>query len=106
MRLVKTLDVFNRIEIAPFQDAEALAYAGLTAEQGGTAAWLVLPNGARYRGAGAVWAAFAAMWPIMGDILLAIYHLPGIRALQDAAYRFVANNRRHIPSGKAYLDGK
>ena len=104
MRLVKTLDVLNRIEVAPFQDADALAYAGLTAEQGGRAAWLILPNGARYRGAGAVWAAFAAMWPIIGDILLAVYHLPVIRPVQNAAYQWVANNRRRFPSGKPFLD--
>ena len=104
MRLVKALDFANRLEVAPFQDASALEYAGLTPEQGGSAAWLVLPNGARYRGAAAMWAALAVIWPIIGDLLLAIYHLPGMRALQDAGYRWMAANRSRFPSGKAYLD--
>ncbi|MGB0388579.1 MAG: DCC1-like thiol-disulfide oxidoreductase family protein [Ardenticatenaceae bacterium] len=104
MRLVKTLDFADRLAVAPFQDASALEYAGLTREQGESAAWLILPHGARYRGAAALWAAFAVIWPIIGDLLLAIYHLPAIRPLQDAAYRWMAANRRRFPSGKAYLD--
>ncbi len=104
MRLVKTLDITNRLDIAPFQDTEALARAGLTADEGGSAAWLLLPHGARYRGAAAMWAALAVVLPILGDVLLAIYHLPGMRALQDAAYRWVATNRRRFPSGPPYLE--
>lgn len=104
MRLVKALDFADRLDIAPFQDAEALARAGLTPEMGGSAAWLLLPDGARYRGAGAAWAALAVIWPVVGDLLLAFYHLPGIRALQDAAYRWVAANRYRFPSGPPYLE--
>lgn len=104
MRLVKALDFADRLAVKPFQDASALEYAGLTVEQGGSAAWLILPNGARYRGAAAIWAAFATIWPIIGDFLLAIYHLPVIRPLQDAAYRWIAANRKRFPSGKAYLN--
>lgn len=104
MRLVKALDFADRLAVKPFQDASALEYAGLGSQQGGSAAWLILPNGARYRGAAALWAAFAVIWPIVGDLLLAIYHLPAIRPLQDAAYRWIAANRRRFPSGKAYLD--
>ena len=103
MRLVKALDFANRLDIAPFQDGAALARAGLTPEEGGSAAWLLLPNGARYRGAGAAWAAIAVAVPILGDLLLAFYHLPGVRAVQDAAYRWVAVNRRYFPSGPPYL---
>ena len=77
---------------------------GLSAEEGGSAAWLWLPNGARYRGMAAFWAALAVAWPIVGDLLLAFYHLPGIRALQDAAYRWIATNRKHFPGGPAWLD--
>lgn len=104
MRLVQTLDIANRLDIAPFQDSNALQRAGLTPEEGGSAAWLLLPNGARYRGAGAIWAALAVIWPLIGDFLLAFYHLPGIRHLQDAAYRWVAANRSRFPSGKPYLE--
>ena len=98
------LDIANRLEAAPFQEQEALARAGLTEEEGESAAWLLLPNGTRYRGAGALWAAFAFMWPIIGDMMLAAYHLPGVRHLQDVGYGWVAENRRYIPSGRAYLD--
>jgi predicted DCC family thiol-disulfide oxidoreductase YuxK len=104
MRLVKALDFANRLDVAPFQDATALARAGLTEEEGGSAAWLLLPNGARYRGMAAGWAALAVVLPVLGDLLLAFYHLPGIRALQDAAYRWLAANRSRFPSGPPYLE--
>lgn len=107
MRLVKALDFADRLDVAPFQDERALAQAGLTAEEGGSAAWLWLPNGARYRGMAAFWAALAVVWPVVGDLLLALYHLPLIRPLQDAAYRWIAANRKHFPGGPPWLgDGE
>lgn len=108
MRLVKALDVADRLAVAPYQEAAALARAGLTEEEGSSAAWLLLPSGARYRGAAAGWAALAVALPVVGDLALALYHLPGIRALQDRAYEWIARNRGRFGIGEPYLkdDGK
>jgi predicted DCC family thiol-disulfide oxidoreductase YuxK len=103
MRLVKALDRWNRLEVAPFQDEAALAHAGLTLEQGGSAAWLLLPDGTRYRGAAAAWAAIAVAMPVLGDVLLAFYHLPVVRPVQDAVYRWFVRNRGRLPAGPPYL---
>jgi predicted DCC family thiol-disulfide oxidoreductase YuxK len=64
---------------------------------------LVLPDGTRYRGAAAAWGAVAVAVPVLGDLLLAFYHLPIIRPVQDAVYRWVARNRGRLPAGPPYL---
>jgi predicted DCC family thiol-disulfide oxidoreductase YuxK len=90
---VKALDWRGRLDVAPNRDRPTLRAAGLTAGQANAALWLVLPDGTRYRGAGAAWAALALALPVVGDVGLAVYHLPGVRFLQDRLYDWVAANR-------------
>lgn len=96
MRLVKALDWHERLDVAPLQDEQARIRASLTVAQTEQALWLILPDGTRYRGAAAVNGALRAMFPLLGGVALALYHLPGMRQMQDAGYRWVANNRGRI----------
>lgn len=100
---MKTLDRLDRLVVAPYQGAGVLNQAGLTPQQGESAAWLVLPNGSRYRGAAAFWAALAVIAPIVGDVGLALYHLPLSRPLQDAVYRWISRHRGSFPGDPPFL---
>jgi predicted DCC family thiol-disulfide oxidoreductase YuxK len=69
--------------------------AGLTAEDGRRQAWLILPDGRVYGGAAAINRSLRGVWWLRPFTLL--YFLPGLRQLQDAAYRWVARNRSRFP---------
>ncbi|MCB0077276.1 MAG: DUF393 domain-containing protein [Anaerolineales bacterium] len=96
MRLVKMLDWRGRLEVAPNQEEAARIRAGLNETEAAEAAWLLLPNGTRYRGMSAIWAALAVALPVVGDLGLAIYHLPLMRPLQDRGYDWIAANRSKL----------
>lgn len=68
---------------------------GLTAADGRRQAWLIMPNGQVYGGAAAINMALRGVWWIRPFTYL--YHIPGLRHLQDAAYRWVARNRSRFP---------
>jgi predicted DCC family thiol-disulfide oxidoreductase YuxK len=71
------------------------ASVGLTAEECRKAAWVVTPEGYRYRGAGAVNLALAVA---LGTKLpFAFYRLPLIKRAQDRAYDWIAANRPRLP---------
>jgi len=59
-------------------------------------------SGAVYSGAEAANAAFSAA--IGTRIPLAIYRIPGIRFIEDAAYRWVAANRYRFPGTTPYCE--
>ncbi|MDQ3055606.1 MAG: DUF393 domain-containing protein [Actinomycetota bacterium] len=68
---------------------------GLAPDDCRTAAWTFTPDGRWFRGAGAINAALAT---VVGNRLpLWIYQLPVIRWAQDAAYDWIARNRRLFP---------
>jgi predicted DCC family thiol-disulfide oxidoreductase YuxK len=69
--------------------------AGLTADDCLRQAWLLLPDGRVYGGAEAINGALAFVW--WGRPALFLYRLPGLRQLEDAAYRWVVRNRYRFP---------
>lgn len=100
MRFVQALDRRHRVTVVPFQQRGIPDRAGLSIAQCEAAAWAILDDGQRYRGAGAINATVAVA---LGTCLpLALYHLPGIRQLQDAVYDWVAKNRQHFPGDRPY----
>ena len=91
---VARLDRHERVRFVPYQAPGVLDAYGLTAAEADAAAWAFPASGGRLRGAEAVNAALAAA---LGTRLpLAAYRLPGVRRLQDAAYAWVARNRRRF----------
>ena len=79
----------------PYQKPGVPSSAGLTVEECKAAAWAVLPNGRRYRGAGAINASLAVATGI--PLPLLVYSIPGIRQLEDLVYAFIAANRSRLP---------
>lgn len=72
---------------------------GLTAEDGLTQAWFVAADGTLSGGAEAINRCLRTVWWIRPITYL--YHLPGIKQLQDRAYRWVADNRYQMPGSTA-----
>jgi predicted DCC family thiol-disulfide oxidoreductase YuxK len=73
---------------------------GLTVEECKATAWAIAPDGGRYRGAEVVNAVVAVA--LGSAIPLLLYHLPGIRQLQDFIYYLVASNRSLLPGDQPY----
>lgn len=72
---------------------------GLTDEDGMTQVWFVNADGHLTGGAEAVNRMMQYCWWIRPFTYL--YFLPGIRQLQDWAYRWVAENRYRLPGSTA-----
>ncbi|CAN5528702.1 hypothetical protein BH24ACT22_BH24ACT22_07500 [soil metagenome] len=100
MRVLKTLDRNRRVMAVPYQKPGAAESLGLTTEQCRSAAWALTPDGEHHRGAGAV---NAVLGEALGTLLPGlIYGLPIVKSLQDAAYDWVAKNRRRLPGDEPY----
>jgi predicted DCC family thiol-disulfide oxidoreductase YuxK len=93
---VQRLNRANRFDVQPWQTPGLLARAGLTAAQAIEAAWFVDCAGRQHRGAAAINAALAEIGGVFKPIA-ALYRLPGLRQLEDAIYRWVAENRYRLP---------
>jgi predicted DCC family thiol-disulfide oxidoreductase YuxK len=100
VRLLKALDRNRRVTAVPFQKSGTPASVGLTLEECKASAWAIAPDGGRYRGAEAVNAVVAAALGTAVPLLL--YHLPGIRQLQDFVYSLIASNRNRLPGDRPY----
>ena len=100
MRLLKTLDRNRRVTAVPFQKSGIPASVGLTLKECKASAWAIAPEGERYRGAEAMNALVACA---LGSALpLLLYHLPGIRQMQDFIYSLIASNRSRLPGDQPY----
>jgi len=75
-----------------------MADYGLTAENGMTQVWYIDQSGA-FGGAKAINKAMRLAW--WAKPFTYLYHLPGIRQLQDWVYRWVADNRYRMPGSTA-----
>lgn len=88
------LDRHHRVSTMPFQSRGVAEAAGVSREELATAVYWLGDDGSRCSGAHAVNAALACA---LGTRLpLWIYRLPGVRQLQDAAYRWMAANRYRL----------
>lgn len=89
------LDRRHRVRTVPFQQPGVPEQAGVSEADLRKAVYWLAEDGTRFSGAEAVNAALSAA---MGSLIpLRIYRLPGVRTLQDAAYRWVAANRHKLP---------
>lgn len=81
----------DRIEARPFQEPGVLERAGVSREEARRAAWLVDPDGRRWRGARAAGRVLMLLpgWRLAGRFLL----LPGVRWIASLAYRWIADHR-------------
>jgi predicted DCC family thiol-disulfide oxidoreductase YuxK len=93
-RVVNRLARWNRtgrLRIEPWQDPEVAERVGVPDDRLTESAWWLDSSGAVFAGAHAMNAALSAA---LGTPLpLWIYRLPGIGALQDVVYRWVAAHR-------------
>ena len=74
-----------------------MAALGLTDEDGMTQVWFVDENGRLTGGAAAVNEVMKWVWWLRPFTTL--YHIPGLKQLEDYAYRWVADNRYRLPGG-------
>lgn len=72
-----------------------MAAVGLTAEDGMEQAWFVNANGRLTGGAEAINQVMRYVW--WAKPFTYLYHVPGIRQLQNWAYGWVAANRYKMP---------
>lgn len=93
-------DRHARIDVLPWQTPGLLERAGLTAAQCAEAAWFVYPDGRQFRAAAAINRALREMGGFWRALSL-LYAVPGIRQVEDAAYRWVARNRHRLPGASA-----
>jgi predicted DCC family thiol-disulfide oxidoreductase YuxK len=100
VRLLKALDRNRRVTAVPFQKSGTPASVELTLEECKASAWAIASDGSRYRGAEAVNTLVAAA--LETAVPLRLYHLPGIRQLQDFIYSLIASNRSRLPGDRPY----
>jgi predicted DCC family thiol-disulfide oxidoreductase YuxK len=99
--LVK-LDRTGNLQTEPFQRAGTAERLGIPADRLGESAWWLDSSGQVYGGAEAANAALSAA---LGTRLpLFIYRIPGIRSLQEAVYRWVADHRYRFPGTTPYCE--
>lgn len=90
------IDRRDRVRLHPAQRPGVLERFGLSAEDAAAAAWAFVDGSPdrRYRGAAAVNRALDAA--LGGRVLSVLYRLPGMRQLQNRAYRWVAEHRYRL----------
>ena len=99
---MEALDRRRRVTVAPFQKPGAPEAHGLTVAQCERAAWAITPDGRRHRAAAAINLAGAVA---LGTALpLRFYALPGVRALQERVYAWIAANRGRFPGDTPYCE--
>jgi predicted DCC family thiol-disulfide oxidoreductase YuxK len=99
--LVK-LDRTGNLKTEPFQRAGTAERLGISADRLVESAWWLDASGQVYGGAEAANAALSAA---LGTRLpLVIYRIPGIRSLQEAVYRWIADHRYRFPGTTPYCE--
>lgn len=95
-------DRTGNLDTAPFQRPGTAELLGIPAERLRDSVWWLDSSGAVYGGAEAFNAALSAA---LGTRLpTRIYRMPGIRSLQEAAYRWVAAHRYRFPGATPYCE--
>jgi predicted DCC family thiol-disulfide oxidoreductase YuxK len=100
--LLVRLDRTGALDTRPFQQEGTAQLLGLTESTMVESSWWLDSSGAVYGGAEAINAALSVA---LGTRLpLRIYRLPGVRRLQEAAYRWVATHRHRFPGTTPYCE--
>jgi predicted DCC family thiol-disulfide oxidoreductase YuxK len=99
VRMLRSIDRRSRISWVPFQNP-ARAQAGLTLEACEQAVWAVAPDGSRWRAAAAVNRILAVI--LDRSFPVRIYEIPGMRSIQEWAYRLIAAHRHRLPGDIPY----
>lgn len=92
--LLARLDRRRRLRTAPLQRPGVAESAGVDREELARSVYWLDDNGAVYSGAEAANAALAAA--LGTELPVRLYRLPGVRAVQDAVYRWVSENRHRL----------
>ena len=99
---VRRMDRTGTLDIAPFQPPGSAERLGLDPVRMLQSSWWLDSSGAVYGGAEAVNAALSAA---LGTRLpLFVYRIPGVGALQEFAYRWVATHRYRFPGTTPYCE--
>jgi predicted DCC family thiol-disulfide oxidoreductase YuxK len=93
--LLVRLDRRHRVSTVPFQGQGVAEQSGIPARDLAESVYWLDDDGAKYSGAQAANAALSAA--LGNDLPLRIYRVPGMRRLQEAVYRWVADNRHRLP---------
>jgi predicted DCC family thiol-disulfide oxidoreductase YuxK len=96
------LDRTGELETAPFQGPGVAALLGVSEERMHQSVWWVDSAGAVCGGAAACNAALSAA---LGSRLpLLLYRVPGVRTVEEVAYRWVATHRHGFPGTTPYCE--
>lgn len=102
VRLVRAVDRHGRVTLVPFQKPGEPGRHGLTTAQCERSIWAITPDGATFHAAAA--ANLTAAVALGVPLSLWLYAMPGVEALQEAAYRLVARTRGHLPGDTPYCE--
>lgn len=100
--LLVKLNRTGDLRTEPLQKRGTAERLGIPAERLMESVWWLDSSGAVYSGAEAANAAVSA--GLGTRVPLVIYRLPGVRSLQDAVYRWVANHRYRFPGTTPYCE--
>ena len=92
---VRWLDRRRRLSLVPFQWTNILHQAGLTTAQAEASVWLVMPDGAKHRGAEAVCQVLDLLLGVR--LFTRLYNVSLVGKLAEPAYAFVARHRSKLP---------
>lgn len=93
--LLVRLDHRHRVRTVPYQGSGVAERVGVSREDLARSVYWLDDDGSRYSGAEAASAAVSAA--VGSRLPLRVYRLPGVRQLEEAVYRWVANNRHRLP---------
>lgn len=99
---MRACDRHRRVTTVPFQRPGFPESAGLTRALCEASTWAITPDGATFGYAQAVNLVVAVL--LGSPLPLWLYAIPGMRQLQERAYRWVAANRRHFPGDTPYCE--
>ncbi len=95
-------DRTGELQTVPFQQAGTAERLGVSTERMYDSVWWIEPTGEIYAAAEACNAALSAA--LGTQLPLRIYRAPGVRQLQEKAYRWVATHRYKFPGTTPYCE--
>jgi predicted DCC family thiol-disulfide oxidoreductase YuxK len=96
------LDRTGALRTEPLQRAGTAARLGISPDQLMEQVWWLDASGEVYGGAEAANAAVSAA--VGTSLPLLVYRVPGMRSVQDAVYRWVAEHRYRFPGATPYCE--